>query len=137
LRRRLTLTPAHARARVQHRSLRAVQRALALTLSVLAHAGHAQADGAQRAFASARAKLPDLGLTLLPRDRPLLSALAPALERLSGLGPSWQEAVVETCAEAVLTDHEVTDDELTLVRAVCEALGCPLPARLMRQGVSG
>jgi hypothetical protein len=119
---------AHERARVRYSSLRAVHDELELLLSLLAHAGDFDGEGAQRAFAAGAARLPGETLQLLQASTRLLSGLSAALGQLRALAPKLTEQVVDACAHVVLADRRVTDDEATLLCAICDALGCPLPA---------
>jgi Zn-dependent protease with chaperone function len=115
------------RARVRYRSLEAVQKELALVLSLLAHAGDFDGSGAAQAFSAGAARLPGVELALLPPSERLLFGLAAALTELRALLPQLCAQVVDACAHAVLADRRITEDEDTLLRAVCDALGCPLP----------
>ncbi|MFI5306486.1 MAG: M48 family metallopeptidase [Polyangiales bacterium] len=117
----------HERSRVRYRSLDAVQTELQLLLSLLAHAGALDGDAAQRAFSAGAARLQELRLELLAPSERLLHGLGPALTSLRALSPQLCAKVVDACAHAVLEDKRVTEDEDTLLRAVCDALGCPLP----------
>jgi Zn-dependent protease with chaperone function/uncharacterized tellurite resistance protein B-like protein len=114
----------HAGARVHYRSLRAVRGELELLLSLIAHAGGA---GAERAFTAGAAQLAPLGVSLLPASPHLLSGLSPALAALGALAPLLREQVVSACAQIVLADGRASSDEITLLGAVCIALGCPHP----------
>jgi uncharacterized tellurite resistance protein B-like protein len=107
--------------------LPARQRELQVVLACLAHAGALDADDAERAFKAGLARLPGIALTLLPADARLLGAFTTALEELQALRPSARAALVEACAHTTLADGRVSDDELTLLRAVCLALDAPLP----------
>lgn len=128
LKERLTdAKPAHLRSRVRYRSLGPLRAELQLVLSLLAHAGHPDGRGVHDAFAQACAKLPALQLVLLPESERLLLALSPALVELAKLTPALAAQVVDACAHAVLANQYVSDNELTLLRAVCGALGSPLP----------
>jgi Zn-dependent protease with chaperone function len=122
---------AWATMRVRHGVLGALRKELELLLSLLAHAG-AQDDGAaQRAFAAGAARLSGLSgieVKLLPSSARLLSALGPALGELAALAPLAKQQLVDACAHVVLADRRLTDDEATLLQAVCGALGAPLPA---------
>jgi hypothetical protein len=64
----------------------------------------------------------------------LLTALGPALEKLEQLTPALKRGTFDACVRAVLFDRQVRDDELTLLSAVGEALGCPLPAVIADEG---
>lgn len=135
LRERLsTERPANARGRVGVRSLKAVRTEVELVLSLLAHSGATQAGSAARAFAAGRARVADLALTLLPPSTHLLPALGTALVALRSLAPRASAQLIDACAHVVLTDRRVTDDEATLLRAVCDALGCPLPPSVAASG---
>jgi hypothetical protein len=35
--------------------------------------------------------------------------------------------LVSACLECITNDQRVTDQELELVRSVCDSLGCPMP----------
>lgn len=107
--------------------LRACQEAVQLVLSCLVHTGAAFHDCAPRAFEAAVARLPGLTLQLLPQDARLLSGFTTALDELQALRPTARAALIEACAHAVVADNRVTEDELTLLRALCLALDAPLP----------
>ena len=107
--------------------LGANQAAVQLVLSCLVHAGAAFAECAPRAFDQAAARLPGLTLRLLPQHPRLLSGFAAALDELQALRPTARAALIEACAHAVVADGRVTEDELTLLRALCLALDAPLP----------
>lgn len=116
-----------ARGHASFRSLRAVRGELELLLSLIVHAGAPDEAARQHAFAQGTARIRELGLTLLPANNRLLSALSPALGKLSQLLPQLRGEVVEACAAAVMADGHVSDDQATLLAAVCGALACPMP----------
>ncbi len=118
---------AHARARVRHKSLAAVQPALQLCLSLLARAAGPTPEAAERAFAAATARLPGLSLALLPAGDRLVLGLSAALAELRALTPALRENVIDAAAHGVLADQHCGEDESTLLSAVCDALDCPLP----------
>lgn len=118
---------ARSRSRTRHRRLTAVRSELELLLSLLAHAGDSDGTGASVSFASAAQRLPGVQLQLLPASERLVSGLAPALNELRALSPELAQQLVDACAHSVLSDHRVSADETTLLRAVCDALRCPLP----------
>lgn len=115
------------RARIRHRSLTAVRTEVELLVSLLSHAGAVDDSGAKAAFQAAASRLGHLQISLLGAGPQLLGALGPALYQLSGLAPVQAAQVVDACVHAVVADRRVTDDEATLLRAVCDALGAPLP----------
>jgi Zn-dependent protease with chaperone function len=111
----------------RQRTLSAAPREIELVLSLVAHAGDFHGNVAATAFARAAERLPGLTIALLPASPRLLSALRPALEELRTLRPSASAQLVDACAHAVLADHRVSDDELTLLRCVCMSLNVPIP----------
>jgi hypothetical protein len=113
--------------RGRQRSLAGVRAELELLLSLLAHAGAASAQQAQDAFAAGAARLSGQALSLLPSSPRLLSALWPALDALRVLPPLLRSRVVDACAHTSLANREVSENEWTLLRAVCGTLDCPLP----------
>jgi Zn-dependent protease with chaperone function len=121
---------AQQRSRVRHNALADVDDELQLLLSLLAYAGDADGRAAPDAFTAGRARLSGAGvaIALLPKSPRLLSGLGVALEELAALTPPLRAQVVDACAHIVLADRRMTDDEETLLRAVCNALGSPLPA---------
>ncbi|HET6339642.1 MAG TPA: M48 family metallopeptidase [Polyangiales bacterium] len=118
---------ARSRSRVRHKRLTAVRAELELVLSLLAHAGDVDGAGASISFTSAAHRLRGVQLQLLPASERLISGLGPALNELRALSPELAHQLVDACAHAVLSDHRVSADETTLLRAVCDALRCPLP----------
>ncbi len=119
---------AQERSRVRYRALADVGAELQLLLSLLAHAGDVDGGSAAQALSAGAARLPGVDVALLPPSEQLLPGLGVALENLSALAPPLCAQVVDACAHVVLADRRVTEDEETLLRAVCDALGSPLPA---------
>jgi Zn-dependent protease with chaperone function len=116
-----------SRSRTRHRRLTSVRAELELLLSLLAHAGSVDETGASTAFACAARRLSDVQLQLLPVSELLIRGLGPALGELRALSPELAAHVVDACAYSVVSDRRVSADEITLLRAVCDALRCPLP----------
>lgn len=118
---------AQQRSRVRHNALDDVKPELQLLLSLLAHAGDTTGESAAHALRAGAVRLLGVDLALLPTSPRLLSGLGVALEELAALTPPLRAHVVDACAHTVLADGQMTDDEETLLRAVCDALGSPLP----------
>jgi Zn-dependent protease with chaperone function len=118
---------AEERSQIRHRALVAVRLELELLLSLLAHAGDVDGNGASVAFTAGAARLGRLQIKLLEPGPRLLNGLGPALAELSALTPVLAAQVVDACVNAVVADRRITDDEATLLRSVCDALGAPLP----------
>lgn len=99
-------------------------------LSVLARAGHADAESAERAFRAGMVRLSTLKKGRIPLSKVGacgFEVLGKVLERLALASPVIKERIVDACARCVLADGEVTVKEAELLRAVTDTLDCPLP----------
>jgi hypothetical protein len=114
---------------VQYFSLRMLPAECSLLFSALAHYGADQPEAAARALEQAAAQLaPEpAALELVPAERCALPAVAAALRKLALVAPRLKRNLVRAAAAAIATDRRVTARESELLRAVCEALECPLP----------
>jgi Zn-dependent protease with chaperone function len=99
-------------------------------LSATAHAGHPDPTQARAAFAHGAEMLGRIARTeipWLPRDQCELSHLDSALERFSQAVPQIKKNVLNACAETVAADSVIQQREAELLRAVADALDCPVP----------
>ncbi len=121
--------PAAARPVVQYYALHPLRTDCAVLLSALAHLGHDDLPGAQAAFAQGIARLgaPATGLGLLPQAECNLTQVDAALDRLSQASPAIRRMVLQACADAVASDGNLRVREAELLRAIADALECPLP----------
>jgi Zn-dependent protease with chaperone function len=121
------VTPAEAtpgRPEVSIRELETVREECALLLSSLARAG---AGNSPAAFAAGAQRLPIEGLALLPAEACEPERLDDALDALAALVPLRKRDLLGACAATVLVDHHVAVEEAELLRAIADALGCPVP----------
>ena len=102
---------------------------IAILLSACARTDAASAAAAERAFAAGAALLSGIQqkLQLAPAAHCGLDAISGALNRLATAPLPYRRVLLAGCARAVGTDRRVTMDEAELVRAIADALGCPLP----------
>lgn len=140
----IRLAPAaeHARRQsIQYRAITGVLPQCQVLLSALARAGTRDSAAARRAFEAGWRKLgrtpvPAAGGTggtgLLTGTASGLNAVDQALDKLARAAPIVKERVLDACARCVLADGSVTVKEAELLRAVADALGCPLPPFLPR-----
>lgn len=64
----------------------------------------------------------------VPDARPSLEAFATAITRIgSAMRFMDRRLLVSACLECITNDQRVTDQEIELVRAICDSLGCPMP----------
>lgn len=99
-------------------------------LSALAYLGAENLNQAPAAFArgaAALARAAGRELTLLPREASGLGAVDQALERLAASVPQIKRTVLESCGQTVAADGLIREREAELLRAIGDALDCPLP----------
>jgi hypothetical protein len=99
-----------------------------VVLSCLAHYGSPSEDAARQSFERGAALL---GVSLQPRmtraDDAGLTQLDSALDVIVLAAPSVKRRVIEACAACVVADGRVAVDEAEFLRAVGDALDCPIP----------
>ena len=71
---------------------------------------------------AARAEIP-----WLPPEQCTLAQLDTALERLNQAVPQIKKNVLNACAETVAADNIIQEREAELLRAIADALDCPIP----------
>jgi uncharacterized tellurite resistance protein B-like protein len=64
---------------------------------------------------------------LLPADECDLSNMDAALERLSQAVPQIKKNLLGACAQTVAADGVIQQGEAELLRAIADALDCPVP----------
>ena len=102
-------------------------------LSALAYFGQPDPQEAARAFDGAAVRLrPGLRLTIRPAGQASLAAVDKALHTLEGASAPIKKRIVDACAACVGADGRVTVDEAELLRAIADALDCPIPPFLPR-----
>jgi hypothetical protein len=110
----------------------------ALVLSALARYGSTTPAEADRAFAEG---VKALGWPVGPLEMAAedvgIEAIDAALKQLAEAAPSLKKRVLEACATCVGVDGRVTVEEGELLRAVSDALGCPMPPILAPGGPPG
>jgi Zn-dependent protease with chaperone function len=101
----------------------------ALLLSALAHIGQDDEPAAQKAFADGRRFLDAPGdqIQFIPRSEWDLARVDAALARLAKCPGALQRNILLACGKAVASDGHVTDREAELLRAISDALDCPMP----------
>jgi len=113
----------------QYYALRPLAPDIQVVLSLLARAGHADAVGAARSYQVGWATLFDRVQppALLEGEACNLGRLDAALERLADATPAIKRRILEACAATVSADGWLQVEEAELLRAVADALDCPVP----------
>jgi Zn-dependent protease with chaperone function len=114
---------------VQYYSIKPLLSDCAVLLSALAHSSSADHDEVMKSF---RAGVPQLrhGVTSLPLLGPSDCGLSPvdqALKRLEQAVPQIKRNVLDACAHTVAADGVIQPHEAELLRAIADALDCPIP----------
>jgi Zn-dependent protease with chaperone function len=114
----------------QFYDLRPLAHDAGVLLSATAYAGHADPAQAQAAFAQGAeilSRIARIEIPWLPPDQCELSHLDPALERFSQAVPQIKKNILNACAQTVVADGVIQPREAELLRAVADALDCPVP----------
>ena len=118
-------------------SLRTLQADASALLSLLAHAGHDDPDVAEAAFDAAVLVAPMDGPWEFDRRRRFSARdLDRVLDHLAATGHPFRRKLIESLVVAVTHDGTVNAGEAELLRAVCQALDCPVPPMFERQSRS-
>jgi len=99
----------------------------AIMLSALAWFGSSTPAMAEQAFLTGVRELGLLNLRLLPPNSASLKDLDKALDRLVETTFPLKQKLVAACAAAISSDGTITLDESNALRAIADALDCPLP----------
>ena len=108
-------------------SIKPVAAECSMVFSVLAWESAEFPQQAIGLFGKAAALFLGTPLELVPREQCTLSALDSALERSALLVPPIKKQVLSGCLVIVSHDGVITVNEAEYVRAIAEALECPIP----------
>ena len=116
-----------------HKSMASALPSATHLLSCLAGWGETTPEGAQRAFQSGWRELQ------VPQDAELIAPeqcglheLDDALNDLEHAAPPVKQRLVAACTACIASDGKVTTEEAELIRAICDALHCPMPPFLRK-----
>jgi len=98
-----------------------------LVFSLLAHSEHADKTMAQQAFTAAAQQLQLQDMTLLPESEINLVTLNAAIDRLALLKPLAKPQFLKACVACITADQHITASEIELLRAIANAVDCPMP----------
>jgi Zn-dependent protease with chaperone function len=112
--------------------LEGLREEVAFILSAVAWSGAGDAAAATEAFDAGAASLrPQLqGLTLHGREAMKLPRVDQALQRLRDSAHGLRRKVLEACVTTIAHDGAVQTREAELLRAIAEAIDCPMPPAL-------
>lgn len=101
-----------------------------ILLSAIAYAGHTDATQAHAAFTQGVQLLnraAQIEIPWLPPEQCDLAKIDSALHRLNQAVPQIKKNVLTACSQAIATDNIMTEVEAELLRAIADALDCPVP----------
>ncbi|MGB1917605.1 MAG: M48 family metallopeptidase [Luminiphilus sp.] len=110
-------------ARPRHKSLTAVTRELATALGTLAHLTE---ENTEHAFNRGR-NLLELPLTLPETPSLTVAEFGKAVDTLAGCYPLLKVQALKAMAAVAADDGEISDLEITLVKAMAVVMDCPVP----------
>jgi len=112
------------------RKLAQCRQEVADLFSVVAQHGHDDEAAARLAFDAGVARVLHEGAPAYAPPRPWIPALDAALAALDHVDATGKQLLVEGLVAAISQDSRVAVAEAELLRVVCAALHCPLPAML-------
>jgi len=114
---------------LRFRSLRVLLPDARVLLATLARVGSRSDAEAERAFrhGAQTLQLKASAGAILPREQCSLAAVDRALERYDAATPALKREIMLACAATVMADDQVTGREAELLRAIGDALDCPVP----------
>jgi hypothetical protein len=116
-------------ATLRFRTLRAVLPDTRVLLATLARVGSRTDEEAVRAFrhGAQALHLGDAAGSILAKSECTLAAVDRALSRYDAASPALKQGLMLACAATVMADDTVTDREAELIRAIGDAVDCPVP----------
>jgi len=122
---------------VRYSDLAPLRPAAAQLLSCLAYWGADGPAAAQKAFLAGMEELGGAAPPMLPVDQSGLQALDAALAQFSEASHSVKRTILAACTACIAADGMVTIAEAELLRAVGDALDCPIPPFLPGEKIAG
>lgn len=115
---------------VQYYALKPLVPDCSVLLSALAHVGSDDAGQCEAAFqqgAQALSSFVQAPLAYVASDQCDLPQVDAALNRLNQAAPQIKKNVLNACAQVVAADGVIQEMEAELLRAIADALDCPMP----------
>jgi hypothetical protein len=118
-----------AGAQIRDRSMVALLSEISALLSGLAYVGSETGSGRDAAYAAGVRELlvGNSSRTMRRTDNCDLAVIDTALDRIAFAAPLVKQRILTACRETIVCDRIVEEEEYELIRAIADALGCPLP----------
>jgi hypothetical protein len=116
-------------ARVRFRSIVPLLPDINTLLSALAIVGHSEQAARETAFEDGVRELlfKPSSYTMTLGERCEIAAIDSALDRLAEAAPDVKRTVLKACAQAAASDGVIASHEYEVLRAIADALDCPVP----------
>jgi len=111
-------------------SLNTVKKYLDVLISMLVYACVQDKADMDAAFSSAEKELEIDNLVLLPREKINFDTLGVAIDQLAMLKPLLKPRLLKACLAVITQDQQYSPNEIELMRAISDALDCPMPPYL-------
>ncbi|REL33718.1 hypothetical protein DYD21_09935 [Rhodohalobacter sp. SW132] len=117
--------------KIRHHHLKTIRKQLAIILSALANTSGKDSEKAWEAGIKSMGKAAPDGMILLKEDEYTFDDLDEALDELDASANPVKRYLLNSMIHTVLADDKLTLDELELLRAMAEAISCPIPIHVM------
>ena len=109
------------------KSFQTLEASLATLFSAIVQSSGESAEAQARNFKRIMATFTKADCSTYLQMAPSPKQMTAALDQLNRLTPLLKQPVIDTCVDCALHDGKTTQREVEVLRAVCEALECPLP----------
>jgi hypothetical protein len=117
--------------KIRYRNLRQLETETAVLVSTLAQVGSRGDPERHREFFRLGASVIESegrrSLELAPPEQCTLDAVDAALDKFAQATPLLKKRLLYACGRTVMADDQLTSDEAELIRAIADAIGCPIP----------
>lgn len=119
-----------------YRNFDPVRQEIQILIASLAYLGHEELSQAEKAYYKATETLGSSSDPMPPPNSLRFSLLNQVLEKLDHLSPTRKRELLSACEVCVSADGKITVKEGELLRAISDALGCPMPPLLPGQTIT-
>ncbi|MEX2573809.1 MAG: M48 family metallopeptidase [Balneolaceae bacterium] len=117
--------------KIRHHHLKTLGSEIAVLISRLSYASGKDAEAAWKAGLKPVEQLLPEGIALLPENDCDLEQLDHALDEIAASANPVKKYVLSAAIHCITSDRQITIDEKELLRAISEALDCPMPVGVL------
>ncbi len=122
--------------KIRYRRFAPVLPEIRILLTLMSKTGARSAQHSREAYTRAMRSFTKINLAQADEAYCKLESMEGILGKLSELSPLLKGSLISACADCVLYDGKITLEEAELLRAVAEALDCPMPPLIAAHSVS-